>query len=133
MDIKFNWRERFISKKKYLDGWVNVYTEREGSTIYMCELTKIPKKFSHSFQTEFSVNVWLGVLSDLIGIHFLPPQLNLEHFLVFLEEDFPNHLEDLKDGVHTFLEGWLGVCLGRQSRDTSLTKNQLYDRRTLQI
>jgi len=93
----------------------------------------------HSFKTKFSVNVWLGVL----GGHFLPPRLSLEHFLCFLEEDFSNYFlspvmvsngKELGSGVtHTFLEGGLGVRLGCQSRATFLTQDQLSGCRALQI
>jgi len=49
-----------------------------------------------TFQQEFSVNVWIGVIGNhLIGPHFLPPRLNSHLFLQFLENDLGNYLEDV--------------------------------------
>lgn len=49
-----------------------------------------------SFQTEFSVNVWVGIQDNhLCGPHFLPPRLNSQLFLHFLENDFINYLEEI--------------------------------------
>lgn len=49
-----------------------------------------------AFQTEFSVNVWLGVQDNqLCGPHFLPPRLNAQEFLNFLDNDLPDCLENI--------------------------------------
>lgn len=49
-----------------------------------------------SYQHEFSVNVWLGLINGyVIGPFFLPPRLNANLFLNFLT----NHLFDLFDEV----------------------------------
>lgn len=77
----------------------------------------------HNFQHQFSVNVWMGVLdSRIIGPFFLPPRLNGQHFLEFLNTSILDFLENLPlnqraelwwqmDGcpAHIFLpvRGWL--------------------------
>lgn len=49
-----------------------------------------------SFQHEFSVNVWAGIINDrLIGPLELPPTLNGARFLEFLETQFADSLMDL--------------------------------------
>lgn len=49
-----------------------------------------------SFQHRFSVNVWAGVIGDmLIGPFILPPRLNGEFYLQFLQNDLPLLLDDV--------------------------------------
>lgn len=49
-----------------------------------------------SFQHRFSLNVWAGVIGDmLIGPFFLPPRLNSAAYLHFLQRDLPGLLEDV--------------------------------------
>lgn len=49
-----------------------------------------------SFQRQFSVNVWAGLINGhLIGPHFLPQRLNGEMYLNFLNNDLFNLLEDV--------------------------------------
>ncbi|XP_074037280.1 histone-lysine N-methyltransferase SETMAR-like [Leptinotarsa decemlineata] len=61
--------------------------------------------FSHAIvetnnQEQFSLNVWLGVIGDdLIGPHFLSPQLNGEAYVQFLREVHPVLLEEVSLGV----------------------------------
>ncbi|EZA56036.1 hypothetical protein X777_04039, partial [Ooceraea biroi] len=48
------------------------------------------------FQHEFRCNVWLGIIDDtLIGPYFLPPRLNTDTFLQFLNNDFYTLFEDV--------------------------------------
>lgn len=49
-----------------------------------------------SFQHQFKVNVWAGMIHDkLIGPHFLPPIVNAANFLQFLLDDLPGLMEDV--------------------------------------
>lgn len=49
-----------------------------------------------SFQREFSINVWCGLIGNqLIGPFILPPRLNAALFLEFLREELNVLLEDL--------------------------------------
>ena len=49
-----------------------------------------------SFQNEFSVNVWIGILhSNVCGPYFLPPRLNSELFYEFLNTSLHDLLEDV--------------------------------------
>ena len=51
---------------------------------------------AHHFQTEFKVNVWMGMMDDcVIGPFFLPPRLDGPNFLHFLENNLPDLLEDM--------------------------------------
>ena len=53
-------------------------------------------KFLRSYQNRFSLNVWGGIVGEsLLGPHFLPPRLNGDRYLQFLEEALPELLEDL--------------------------------------
>jgi hypothetical protein len=48
------------------------------------------------FQQRFSINMWAGIIGNrLIGLHVLPPHLNGEEYLIFLQ----NELSDLLDDV----------------------------------
>lgn len=48
------------------------------------------------FQHTFSVNVWAGIVGDsLIGPIFLPNRLNGQHYLYFLQNVLPIHMEDI--------------------------------------
>lgn len=48
-----------------------------------------------AFQIRFSVNVWAGIRGNvLIGPKILPPRLNSENYLAFLNEIVPEMLED---------------------------------------
>ncbi|EZA62313.1 hypothetical protein X777_04052, partial [Ooceraea biroi] len=48
------------------------------------------------FQHEFRCNVWLGIIDDiLIGLYFLPPRLNADTLLQFLNNDFYTLFEDV--------------------------------------
>ena len=59
-----------------------------------------------SFQREFSVNVWLGVINDnLCGPHFLPNRLNSDHYLEFLQNYLFQHLEEVP--LNLLQQGWL--------------------------
>ena len=49
-----------------------------------------------SFQHRFSVNVWAGVIgNNLIGPFILPPRLNSNNYLDFLQTQLPELLEDI--------------------------------------
>lgn len=49
-----------------------------------------------SFQTEFSLNVWIGIIDDnLCGPYFLPHRLNSALFLDFLENNFLDIFDDV--------------------------------------
>lgn len=49
-----------------------------------------------SFQIEFSINVWAGMIGDcLIGPFVLPSRLTGQAYLSFLQEDFPGLMEDV--------------------------------------
>lgn len=49
-----------------------------------------------SFQVEFSINVWAGMIGDhLIGPFVLPSRLSGPAYLTFLQEDFPGLMEDV--------------------------------------
>lgn len=49
-----------------------------------------------STQHRFAVNVWAGVIGNiLIGPHVLPPRLNSDSYLEFLQHDLPGLLEDV--------------------------------------
>lgn len=51
---------------------------------------------NRSFQREFRVNVWLGIIDSLvIGPVFLPERLNGDNYLEFLRDELPLLLEDL--------------------------------------
>ena len=53
-----------------------------------------------SFQREFSLNVWIGVIGDrLVGPFFLPHRLNGQGFLDFLNGTLLPALQDLPDEV----------------------------------
>lgn len=59
-----------------------------------------------AFQTEFSVNVWIGVINDnLCGPHILPNRLNSVLFLDLLENDVFQYLE--KVPLNLRQGGWL--------------------------
>lgn len=59
-----------------------------------------------TFQHQFSINVWAGIIDDLIiGPYILPNRLNQEIFLNFLQEIFPTLLEDVP--LATRLNMWL--------------------------
>lgn len=59
-----------------------------------------------SFQNEFSVNVWLGVIDgNVCGPHFLPPRLNSELFMEFLNNNLQDYLEDLP--INLRYESWI--------------------------
>ena len=50
----------------------------------------------YSFQRQFSVNVWAGIVGDcLIGPFALPARLNGETYLNFLQNSIPELLEDV--------------------------------------
>lgn len=54
------------------------------------------KKRPKGSQRRFSLNVWMGIISNhLIGPHFLPDNLNGEDYENFLRNDLPELLEDL--------------------------------------
>ncbi|KAL4097298.1 hypothetical protein QTP88_022097 [Uroleucon formosanum] len=49
-----------------------------------------------TFQHKFSINVWAGMIDDLlIGAYVLPNRLNQDTFLEFLREILPILLEDV--------------------------------------
>lgn len=59
-----------------------------------------------SFQHQFNVNVWIGVLSNnLCGPHILPPRLNANLFLEFLENSLPEVLDDVPLNLRD--ESWM--------------------------
>lgn len=59
-----------------------------------------------SFQQEFSVNVWLGVIDDtLCGPHFLPPRLNAVSFHEFISNNMVDILDDVNIDVRH--ESWI--------------------------
>lgn len=50
----------------------------------------------HHYQHGFSVNVWMGLLDNLvIGPHILPPRLDGANFLDFLQNALPELLDDV--------------------------------------
>ncbi|XP_066600978.1 uncharacterized protein [Prorops nasuta] len=49
-----------------------------------------------AFQFRWTINVWAGLIGDrVIGPFFLPPRLNGEKYLQFVEEQLPQLLEDV--------------------------------------
>lgn len=49
-----------------------------------------------SFQIQFSINLWAGIIDDLlIGPYVLPPRLTGDNFLEFLQENLAVLLEDV--------------------------------------
>jgi hypothetical protein len=75
------------------------------------------------FQQRFSINVWAGIIGNrLIGPHVLPPHLNGEGDLNFLQNELSDLLDDvplqvrrhmwyLHDGPHEVLINWLDANL----------------------
>lgn len=58
------------------------------------------KKRTKGSQTRFSLNVWMGIISNyLVGPFFLPDNLNGEEYDNFLRNDLPNLMEDLPIGL----------------------------------
>lgn len=54
------------------------------------------KKRVKGSQRRFSLNVWMGIISNyLIGPYFLPPNLNGETYENFLRQDLPDLLDDI--------------------------------------
>lgn len=52
--------------------------------------------YVHGRQQRFSVNVWAGVVGDcLLGPYMLPPRLNGDNYLAFLQQMLPELLEDV--------------------------------------
>ena len=52
--------------------------------------------FIRSYQTEFTVNVWAGIINNfLIGPYILPLRLNGNIYCIFLEEVLPELMEDV--------------------------------------
>jgi len=52
--------------------------------------------FVNHNQTQFKINVWVGILGDnLIGPYLLPQNLNGHIYLTFLQETLPDLLEDV--------------------------------------
>jgi len=51
--------------------------------------------YVHSYQRQFSVNIWAGIVGDvLVGPVLLPPRLDGRLYLGFLENVLPMYLED---------------------------------------
>ena len=49
-----------------------------------------------NFQTRFSVNVWCGIINDmLIGPAIVEDRMTGDSYLQFLQNDLPEHLEDV--------------------------------------
>lgn len=54
---------------------------------------------THS-QEKFSINCWAGIVGDcIIGPYLLPPRLNAESYLNFLEHELPPLMEDVPLGI----------------------------------
>ncbi|CAH1394400.1 unnamed protein product [Nezara viridula] len=51
------------------------------------------------YQHTFSLNVWCGLLSDIIGPFFLPPRLSGISYLHFLQNNLHELLEDIPLGI----------------------------------
>jgi len=69
-------------------------TNRRNAHIWVVENPHVV--WPTSFQHQFSINVWAGMIDDLvIGPHVLPNRLNQESFLDFLQEILPVLLEDM--------------------------------------
>lgn len=67
-------------------------------------------KRASSFQVQFSINVWAGLLDDmLIGPVILPATLNSERFLTLLRDELPRLLEDVplasRQGMYLQMDG----------------------------
>lgn len=62
--------------------------------------------WDRSFQNQFKVNVWAGIINDQVcGPHIFPERLNAVHFHQFLENDLINLLEDVP--LETRLNHWI--------------------------
>ncbi|GBM76214.1 hypothetical protein AVEN_86425-1 [Araneus ventricosus] len=60
----------------------------------------------HAFQKRFSVNVWAGIVNDILIFPYLPPtRLNGSHYLIFLEKVLPELLQDIPTVVRNKM--WL--------------------------
>ncbi|EZA52960.1 hypothetical protein X777_07637, partial [Ooceraea biroi] len=88
----------------------SVFTERDGSihyhnSHYWCEMNPhLPRILS--FQHEFQVNVWAGMIDEyLIGSHILPHRITAHHFLQFLNNDLFDLLQNVP--LNLRYDSWL--------------------------
>jgi hypothetical protein len=67
-------------------------------------------------QQQFSINICAGNGGNLIGPHMLPIRMNVNQYLLFLQQELPVLLEDillyLRQGMWIQLDGATPHCLG---------------------
>lgn len=84
----------------------------------------------HHFQTQFSVNVWAGMIgSHIVGPYFLPQRVNGEAFLDFLENSLFGLMEDLPLGVRRGAWYQMDGCPAHYTRNVREWMDQRFPRR----
>lgn len=88
---------RFVSRVLWSDEAIftrDGVFNRKNNHIWAVENPHVLRSRAH--QQRFQLNVWAGIIGGhLLGPHFLPPRLNANNFLEFLQEDFFNLVENI--------------------------------------